>query len=301
MVEWCLLRFGEGRLLVDSRASDSGWPAEVLSAIGQLTRRAGGPDLEALAPATLADALERRRAACLAATPEAYADHLSADPAEVAALVASVDVHHSRLFRDPLTFALLERRLLPALAERQEGGGGSELRVWSAGCAAGQEAYSVAILLAELAEARARPLGFRVFATDRSAPELELARRGVYSEAELANVTTARLRRWFVRRGRGFAAPAALREHLDFSVYELLDERSSAPPASIFGDFDLVLCCNVLIYYRPEVQQRILGKLLRTLAPGGLLITGEAERDILRGRGDLRPHGFEASVFVREG
>jgi chemotaxis methyl-accepting protein methylase len=269
-----------------------------LDEIIAVMRHTHGLDVSIYKETFLTKSLEKRReaAGCGAAT--AYLERLTHDRAEAEALIQSLEIHHSELFRDPLAFALLEQRILPGLVQQKDASGRRELRVWSAGCAAGQEAYSVAILLHELSDGPERPVPFRIFATDNSETQLALARGGVYAEAAIRNVRLGHLERWFSRQGQAYVAARGLRERVDFSAYDLLDERSSCPPASIFGEFDLVLCCNVLFYYRPEGRKLILEKLRRCLAPGGYLVTGEAERELLQGAG-FQAVALSAAVFQR--
>ena len=107
------------------------------------------------------------------------------------------------------------------------------------------------------------------------------AAAGVYSAEAVGNVRRRDLEAFFSRQGELFVIVPRLRERVSFSVYDLLDEGSSSPEASLYGDFDLIFCCNLLFYYRPDIRQRILGKLCRALSPGGYVVTGEAERDIV--------------------
>lgn len=262
--------------------------------------RIHGLDISGFDPPFLVRTLQRRSQAAGCVSAENYlAERLAKDRPEAEAFHRSLRVGYSVFFRNPLTFALLETQVLPDLVERGRKIGRGGLRVWSAGCAAGQETWSVAILLDELAASPDRPAAWRVFGTDLSEPDLALAGAGVYSAAELGGVRLRHLDACFTRQGDGFAVAARVRERVEFSVYDLLDTASSCPPASIFGDFDLVLCCNVLLYYRPAQQRRILEKLLGCLAPGGYLVTGETERRIAASTAALREAVSPAPIFQR--
>jgi chemotaxis methyl-accepting protein methylase len=212
--------------------------------------------------------------------------------------MGSFQNHHSEFFRDPLVFAFLEERILPNLLFRRRSPAGREIRVWSAGCAAGQEAYSVALLCRELSQRMEDAPPFRIFATDLSETQIALARAGSYSAPDVRNVTQQRLWRWFDRQGEAWVVRPELRALVDFSAHDLLDLRVTSPAASIFGDFDLVLCCNQLMYFRPECTRRVLQKLKRSLAPGGWLVTGDAERVLVQGEG-FEPAPLPAAVFTR--
>ncbi len=279
--------------------TDTGWPDGSIAGVAALVRERAGRDLVALDRTFIQRCLERRCLATGLVGPEEYQDRLATDPAELALLVASLDVHHTEFFRDPLLHALLEERVLPGLALRKDTEGGSEIRIWSAGCAAGQEAYSVAATLLEIADAWRRPIRFRIFATDASEEQVALARAGRYTDASVRNVRLRQLRRWFKPDGASWVVGDGLRSAVDFSVHDLLDTASSSPPASIYGGFDLVLCCNVLYYYRPDVQLRILERLQACLRPDGFLATGDAERDVVLSSSVFQSAALPSSLFVR--
>ena len=251
-------------------------------------RDAHGRDLSSFDEGFLATSLDKRTAA-VGVTAEVYAESLGDQADEAQTFFSSLNIGYTGFFRDPLAFAVLERVVLPALAQERERSGRGELRIWSAACSSGEEAWSIAALLEDLAAAMEDPLPYRVFATDASEAEIEVARRGVYDRDAVGNIRLGHLDRWFVRHGRSYSVAPALRAHVDFSTYDLLDERSTCVPASIFGDFDIVVLCNVLFYYRPAVRRFMLEKVGRCLSPRGYLMTGEAERTIVE-----RAGGFAA-------
>ncbi len=268
-----------------------------------LLRKEHGLDLARFDETFLEKTLRSRLMATASAGWKEYADLLKQEPAEANALLASLSIGYSEFFRNPLTFALLEQVVLPALVADKERSGQSELRIWSAGCAAGQEAYSVAMLLEDLAALRERPVPFRIFATDVSPDALALAQEGVYDRAAVQNVRLRHLQAYFTIDGNAYAVAPGLRKRVDFSTFDLLDDSSVSPPACLYGDFDLVLCCNLLFYYGSDIRLSILGKVCRALSPGGYFVTGEAERDVVSSRKLLRAVAPPAAVFrkaVRE-
>ena len=189
--------------------------------------------------------------------------------------------NYSEFFRNPLTFSLLERIILPSLILKKKNTKNNEIRIWSAACAAGQEAYSLAMLLEELKNGNVNNYNYRIFATDQCESQINEARKGIYSAAELNNLNMKRVKQWFTKNADTFTIKPELKENVDFSVFDLLSEQLSAPPASIFGDFDLVICANLLFYYKPEYRKIILEKATNCMANGGFIAVGEAERDIL--------------------
>jgi len=243
--------------------------------------RVHGKDLSHYDESFLAKSAETRRVVTAIGTADTYCDYLSDNADEAEQFFRSLNITYSEFFRNPLTFAVLEQRVLPGLIEEKQESGTPELRVWSAGCAAGQESYSVAILLDELLTARKSPLSFRIFATDISENCLASARRGVYDVAAVQNVRLKHIHSCFEANNKSYSVARRLRDRIEFSFYDLLDERSTSPPGSIYGDFDLVFCSNLLFYYKPAIQQFIMNKLCNALSCGGYLVTGEAERAIV--------------------
>ena len=207
-----------------------------------------------------------------------YCGYLKKNSKEAKILLDSLNIHYSIFFRDPLAYAILERSILPGLIQNRDCEKQKEIRVWSAGCAAGQEAYSIAMLLEEQICSNHQKIKYRIFATDWDEAVLAEASAGVYPPSALGNVSHKRVGSWFNKKKDQYLIKPALRQHIDFSVFDLLGEEHTSPPSSIFGEFDLIFCSNVLIYYKPDYQGQILEKLSRSLSTGGYLITDEVER-----------------------
>jgi len=247
-------------------------------------------DEEFLRKATL-----KRLAVCGIESAAAYAGHLAANRGEAEAFFRSLRNTHSDFFRNPLTFAVLEQLILPALVEEKKNSGAGEIRVWSADCAAGQEPWSLAILLEEATGGR--DPSYRIFATDLD--DLAQARAGGYSTEAVGNIRARHLNKYFSRQGDLFSIVPRLRAMVDFSAGDLREGSSASPVPSIYGGFDLILCCNLLFYYRPDMQQLILDKVCRALVPGGYFVTGEAERAIVSDQKSLRVVARPAPVFQK--
>jgi chemotaxis methyl-accepting protein methylase len=210
----------------------------------------------------------------------------------------STYVNYSEFFRNPLTFAVLEKIVLPDLIRRARELGRRELRIWSAGCAGGQEVYSVAMLLEELFEKSQQTFDYRIFATDAREAHIALGRSGVFNSDSLDTIGLKRLNRWFSPQGTQWAVSPLLAEHIDFSVFDLLDGELRSPPASIFGAFDMVICCNVIFYYKPERREIILNKLTKCLGEEAYLVTGETERGFILENG-FREVCPQSAVFSK--
>jgi chemotaxis methyl-accepting protein methylase len=233
--------------------------------------------------AFLQTSIEKRLQETGCGSPEEYCDYWEQNPVEEQILRASLHNHFSEFFRDPLTFAILERSILPELIQKKKNDKRSEIRIWSAGCAAGQEPYSLAILLEESLGNSHPELTYRIFATDVDETQLDEARLGYYPPAALGNLNLKRAETWFTRQGEGYVVKTALQRNINFSAFDLIQEERGCPPASIFGDFDLLLCCNLLIYYQPETRTLILDRFEHCLARGGTLVTDAAERGLVLG------------------
>ena len=280
-------------------SSDHG-PAGLVAAFSRDLLDALDLDITAYDEEFVRQALTRNARASKFRSTDTYGTYLVGNRAAAEAFCQALRVSYSDFFRNPLAFALLEQQVLPALFAKKKLTGCDEIRIWSVGCSTGQETWSVAMLVDDLTRAANPPQTCRIFASDLSEQVLAVARAGTYSSAAVANVRHRHLDECFSRQGEFHVIVPRLRALVDFSVYDLLDPSTSSPMASIYGDFDLILCCNLLYYYRPSIQHQILNKICRALAPGGYCVTGETEQSIV-----ARGHGLRAviptsSVFLMD-
>lgn len=241
----------------------------LLQHILALVDRRRGIDFRDYRPATLSTRIESRMRARRCADAAAYFALLASDEGEVDRLAEALVIPVTEFFRDPEVFQELGSQVVPRLA-REAG----FLRVWVAGCATGEEAYSIAVLLAE--SARATGAGFEVVASDVDERSLEVARRGVYPEAALSAVPAALRRRYFDPAPRGGVAAASLRERVRFGRHDLVGRRL-APKEAIVASFELVLCRNLLMYFEPALRAKAHDRLAAVLEPGGALVIGLSE------------------------
>jgi len=228
-----------------------------------------------------------------------YLSLLNKLPSEATMLIESLINSYSEFFRNTLTFALLKQIIYPIIFDKKVSLLTPEVRIWSAGCAAGQEAYSLAMLADEYITEHPVSTSFRIFATDISNKQLEDARRGVFDEKNIQNTTLGFINKYFTVKGQSYIVNEKLKKYIDFSCYDLLDNDTNAPPSSIFGGFDIIMCSNVLFYYQSDIQKLILNKLSRALNPGGFLLTGEAEIAIVRGDRNFRQFASPSTIFVK--
>jgi chemotaxis protein methyltransferase CheR len=223
--------------------------------------------------------VEKRMTECHCSSEKMYFDYLQQSHIEAQEYIRSLSVCYSEFFRNPLTFAVLERVVLPGIIYSKKKNKQHEVRIWTAACAAGQETYSIAMLLNEYTNDN--EIKFRIFATDQSEEQIEYAQKGVYKLSELSSLSVGRLANWFLTEGDNYFIKPELKEHIEFSTFDLFSKEFSSPPTSIFGDFDLIMCSNLLFYYKPEFQKVILKKVKNCLSNDGFLVTGETEREIL--------------------
>jgi two-component system, chemotaxis family, CheB/CheR fusion protein len=241
---------------------------EDLHAFLDRVRERTGLDFSAYKRATIVRRLQRRMAAAGAATLPDYRRYLERHPEELQRLVASFLIKVTEFFRDPELFTYLRDRVLPGLvSEARERG---ELRIWSAGCATGEEAYTLAMLVSDLIGDNAEELQVRIFATDIASEAVEFARRGLYTQSALEGLPPDFAERHFTPADGAFEVRKQVRSLVVFGEHDL---GNRAP----FPRIDLVLCRNVLIYFTPDLQRRALQLFAFSLRHGGYLALGKAE------------------------
>lgn len=261
----------------------------------QLTAEEYGQDISMYDDRFLEQVVEKRLAFVHVANFHEYVRHVHGNPLELATLVRALNITHTEFFRNPLTFAHLEQWILPSLLEGKSEN--SELRIWSAGCSSGQEAYSIAILIENLQSRKSKRLRYRIIATDITESALEQAVRGIYRETDVQRIRLHDVNRYFTKRGDTYTVNDRLKQQVWFHTYDLLDNGSAYPHESIFGNFDLVFCSNLLFYYKLECQYDIMRKLINSMDANGFLITGEAERQTAEQFCELYPVAPPSAIY----
>jgi chemotaxis protein methyltransferase CheR len=194
-----------------------------------------------------------------------YVARLAEQPAEQAALLEALTIHVSQFFRNPTTFVVLEEQILPELLRARPPG--RELRIWSAGCASGEEPYSLALLCDELCRS---PEQVSIYATDISTEILKKARQALYEPHRVAEVPDVILQRYFTPEAGNYRLNEELRKRVHFFRNDILNDRP-------FHRVDLILCRNLLIYFSPPQQDYILRTFAAALVAGGYLVLGRSE------------------------
>ena len=256
-------------------------------------------DISAYDEAFLRNIVDSRKIELAIVTNKEYLNYLGSCEEEAIVFRSRLTNSYSEFFRNPLTFAYLEQIILPQLIEKKRIRKENQIRIWSAACASGQEAYSMAILCDELIESKKSDINYLIFATDIDTEEVSKAKKGIYNAATLGKVTLKRIQTYFTPTGNDFIIAPQPRNQIDFSVFDLLSDQGSSPPASIYGNFDLVFCSNLLFYYEAESRMRILEKIGNSLAKDGYLITGETEREIIKGN-NYREVFVNSAIFQKK-
>ncbi|HUR41479.1 MAG TPA: CheR family methyltransferase [Verrucomicrobiae bacterium] len=241
------------------------WSGEIsrtLDEIIALVRREAGLDLRGYKVAPLLWRIQRRMELRRVSNFRGYEALLREDPSELESLVRGIPIHVTEFFRDADAWRLLSDEVNVSLVRELAPGG--VLKAWTPACATGEEAYSVAMLLAEL------NCNFQVFATDASPEIVRRASRGVFSDQSVQAVPEAWRSRYFHPVEKHWCVRKALRSSMVFAPQDLLAD----PP---YSNLDLVTCRNLLIYLNPEASQRVLHMLHASLRLGGLLFLGKGE------------------------
>jgi two-component system CheB/CheR fusion protein len=239
-----------------------------LADVLQLLREVTGVDFSQYKPNTFNRRISRRMVLRKMNTLKEYVQFLKSDPVEVQALYQDVLINVTSFFRNPEVFEALKAKVFPALFKDrpQE----RPLRVWVPGCSTGEEAYSLAIAIAEFAEASGSHLPVQIFATDLNETVIGKARKGIYPKSITHDVSPERLRRFFDEVDGHYRVAKTIREQCVFARHNMLTD----PP---FSQIDLIGCRNFLIYLEASMQRKIVPLLHYALKPKGFLVLGSSE------------------------
>ena len=253
-------------------AFDAERPEDALTKIHTLLRTQTAHDFSQYKDQTFQRRVQRRMQVVQTTNLEDYIDRLQEDSDEVGALFRDLLIGVTDFFRDAEAFRALETSVIPRLFEGR--GADDEIRVWVAGCATGEEAYSIAILLREHMDSHMDPVGaspkVQIFATDIDDTAMTVARTARYPKTLVNEVSPERLKRFFVEEGATYHVVKDLREMCIFSNHSVIRD----PP---FSRLDLISCRNLLIYLKPALQGQVFPLFHYALRPGGYLFLGLSE------------------------
>ncbi len=245
-------------------------PENAMKKIFVLLRARTGHDFSQYKPSTIQRRIERRMALHQIETMEGYVRYLQQTPEEANALFRDMLIGVTNFFRDPEAFKALEEQVIPKLFAGKSAD--AVIRVWVPGCSTGEEAYSLAILLAEREEALKQSFRVQVFATDIDSHAIAAARAGIYPASIASDLTPERLARFFSPEpgDSAFRIHKSIRDMLVFSEQNVIKD----PP---FSKLDLISCRNLLIYLGGDLQKKLIPLFHYALNPGGFLFLGTSE------------------------
>ena len=223
-------------------------------------------------------------------SPAEYASILDADPREYERLMRSLTVNVTKFFRNWETYAAIEKKVIPSLFDRDE----EEVRIWSAGCASGEEPYSIAILMhkyAVNAGIESRLDAVNIIGTDIDSECLGEAERAFYAEAAIGETPAALRSQYFPEVAGLHTMLPEVRRLVTFQCNDLL---SFQPPAE---NLHLLICRNVIIYFEREAQDALFLEFHRLIAPGGFLVLGKVETLLGDARGLFTPVNSRERIF----
>jgi two-component system CheB/CheR fusion protein len=264
------------RLLVEDGDTSSEWDSEPdetynetpLEAVLRLLRNQFGLDFSEYKTSTVSRRILRRLQMSGCVDLAEYAQRLRPDSGELGALYHDLLIGVTRFFRDPDAFDFLEQHVFPDILDRVPES--EQIRVWVAGCATGEEAYSMAMLLFELLNARGRQLNIKILSTDVHTASLAQASAGLYGEEQLEHVNERLRERFFKKVSNGYHISQDLRQLIVFAPHNVIKD---AP----FTKMHLISCRNLLIYFEPPAQKNVLSLFHFGLAANGYLFLGPCE------------------------
>lgn len=241
---------------------------DLLTQIYQMIKNRFTIDFSLYKQSTVLRCLDRRIRICQIPTLEEYHSYLRDNPKEIDNLYKSLLIGVTRFFRDTDAFQVIKNRVIPEIVERKPDN--SIVRVWVAGCSTGEEAYSLAILFREYLDANQRNISVKIFATDIDTNAIEYASTGIYPDSIANEISLDLLNRYFIKKRDGYYISKYIREMVIFSTHNVINN----PP---FHKIDLLTCRNLLIYFQPSLQARIISTFQFALETNGFMFLGASE------------------------
>ena len=239
-----------------------------LNTIFQLLRRSTGVDFTHYRRTTILRRIQRRLVVHKIDKLPDYVRHIQTHPVEIKALYQDMLINVTSFFRNPPLFDALKSQVFPALVKNRTSD--TPLRIWTPGCASGEETYSIAIALLEYFADKGIQVPIQLFGTDISESSIARARNGAYPENIQGDVSAERLHRFFNKVDGRYRISKSIRDMCIFAQHNLLSD----PP---FSQMDLICCRNVLIYLEPILQSKVISLFHYAMRPGGYLVLGTSE------------------------
>lgn len=239
-----------------------------LHSIFQLLRRATGVEFGHYRQTTILRRIQRRMVVHKIDVLGDYVKYIQTNPAEIKALYQDMLINVTSFFRNPAVFDAMKATVFPAITQNRPAD--SAIRIWTPGCASGEETFSVAISLLEFLGEKATEISIQFFGTDVSELCVAKARAGVYPENIQADVSSERLRRFFNKTEGGYRISKSIRDMCIFAQHNLISD----PP---FSQMDLICCRNLLIYLEPPLQSKVISLFHYAARSNGFLVLGNSE------------------------
>ncbi|MEN8179960.1 MAG: PAS domain S-box protein [Pseudomonadota bacterium] len=263
-----LIHYRQKWLMPGTAAKQAMQNTAKLDKVMLLLRAQTGHDFTQYKPGTLGRRVERRMMVNQLVDPDKYIALLQRNGQEAKILFREMLIGVTRFFRDREAFELLEEQTIPDLCANRSTD--QPLRIWVCGCATGEEAYTIALLLRRYMDDRHLRFQVQIFATDLDPEAIEIARSATYPESILADLPEDLLRRYFIKKNHAWQLTKSIREMLVFAVQSVIKD----PP---FSNLEMISCRNLLIYLQPSLQRRVLSTFHYVLKPNGWLLLGSSE------------------------
>src|SRR5215467_6027215 len=242
--------------------------SEGLNTIFQLLRRSTGVDFTHYRKTTILRRIQRRMVVHKFDKLDEYVRHVQLNPNEIKALYQDMLINVTSFFRNPKVFETVKAEVFPTILKNRSAE--VPIRIWTPGCASGEETYSVAIALLEFLGDRAHQTPIQFFGTDVSESSISKARSGIYPENIQSDVSAERLRRFFTKTETGYRISKSIRDVCIFAQHNLIND----PP---FSQMDLICCRNLLIYLEPILQNKVISLFHYAIRGSGFLVLGTSE------------------------
>ncbi|NOT10412.1 MAG: PAS domain-containing protein [Methylococcaceae bacterium] len=262
------LHFGARQFAVHTPVPNDLKGAGGINRILMQLRNITGHDFSLYKKSTIARRIERRMLQHSIDDTEVYVRYLKENPTEVRALFKELLINVTSFFRDAEAFNMLQKEVLPNLCKDKPEF--SQFRVWVAGCATGEEAYSIAIVLKEFMEETHQDFKVQIYSTDLDDKAIDIARAGIYPLNIAQDISQERLRRFFTKEDSGYRIKKEIREMVVFAIQNVIKD----PP---FTKLDLLSCRNLMIYLESELQNRMITTFHYALKPDGVLFLSPSE------------------------
>ncbi len=263
-----LIQYRQKWLVSGTLAKKEIQKADKLAKVMLLLRTQTGHDFSQYKPGTLGRRIERRMMLNQLLDLDEYITLLQHNRLEAETLFREILIGVTRFFRDPEVFELLEKQTVPELVAGHSTD--QPLRIWICGCATGEEAYTLALLLRRHMDDQNLQLPVQIFATDIDPQAIETARAAIYPENIIADLPQDLLKRYFIKKNQSWQLTQVIREMMIFAVHSVIKN----PP---FSNLDMICCRNLLIYFQPKLQRRVLSTFHHALKPNAWLLLGSSE------------------------